>query len=144
MEQCIRGLVWAAQGDTLCVHTRLWSHTAQVVLPAPWISSNEFIFLNCRFSICKTEKRWHLLWGFLEFGMPVNYMCNKAYCTEQALNKCWFSVAMIPAKVLYATENSVDTVSKEPRARVQGCSVTDDRTPTPTPAEVPKRRDFTR
>lgn len=64
--------------------------------------------------------------------MPMNYTCNKAHCTEQALNKCWFSVAMIPTKVLYATENSVDTVSKEPRARGHGCSVTDDRTPTPT------------
>lgn len=73
MEQCIHGLVWAAQGDTLCLHTRLWSHTAQVALPAPWISSNEFIFLNCRFSICKIEKQWHLLWGFLEFEMPINY-----------------------------------------------------------------------
>lgn len=87
MEQCIHGLVWAAQGDTLCLNTGLWNHTAQAALPAPSISSYEFIFLNCSFSICKIGKQWHLLWGFLEFVVPINYTCNKA----QSLIKYWFS-----------------------------------------------------
>lgn len=62
---------------------------AQVVFPAhqflAW--STYFIFLTCRFSICKTGKQEYLLWGILGFVMPVSCTWQKALCIVPSYSK---------------------------------------------------------
>ena len=66
-----------------------------------------FIFLNCIFSMCKMETQQHLLWGSLEFVMPISCTCHEAYGTKQTL-RILVLVSIIPTKVPYAMDSSVD------------------------------------